>query len=127
MNRESELKRAFSSSPAPEAPAAARRVAKATEGRTTINTASAATQGRFATLLTSDDGMLSYTVMPAGTRLFIQRTQRCRTGSLAVQCLLIKGRDEFGRWCAGEPIRFANPLLFDRLRRCGNDVFDHAG
>lgn len=72
--------------------------------------------------LASADGTLTYLVRAAGDRLFVQRTQRRRTGTLAVQCLLFTGPDDFSRWCADEPTRFEHPLLFDRLRRCGDDV-----
>lgn len=73
--------------------------------------------------LASDDGALTYLVKAAGSRLFMQRTRRDGAGTLAVQCLLFAGPEDFGRWCAVEPTRFEHPLLFDRLRRCGDDVF----
>lgn len=77
--------------------------------------------------LASDDGVVAYAVGVAGSRLFIQRTQRSDLGTLAEQCLLIADRDGFRRWCAAEPIRFQYPVLFDRLRRCGDELFDRTG
>ena len=74
--------------------------------------------------LSSDDGRVTYAVGSAGSRLFIQRSQCTRLGMLAEQCLLIPDRDGFHRWCATEPIRFQYPMLFDRLRRRGDEFFD---
>lgn len=74
--------------------------------------------------IASDDGVVTYAVGTAGSRLFIQRTQHSKRGTLAEQCLLIADRDGFRRWCAAEPTRFQYPILFDRLRRCGDELFD---
>lgn len=46
---------------------------------------------------------------------------------MAVQCLLIDSREEFRRWCDFEPARFEHPVVFDRLRRYGNEVLDLEG
>lgn len=81
-----------------------------------------ATAGKLC--IASDDGVVSYSVGAAGSRLFIQRTQHSKLGTLAEQCLLIADRDGFRRWCAAEPTRFQYPILFDRLRRCGDELFD---
>ena len=86
-------------------------------------TASQRSGAAFGVQLASDDGALTYLVKPAGTRLFMQRTQHDGAGTVAVQCVLFAGHDEFRRWCADEPARFDRPLLFDQLRRCGDDVF----
>jgi hypothetical protein len=75
----------------------------------------------------SDDGALSYGIRAAGSRLLIQRTHQIKVDTLAVQCLLIAGHEEFRNWCAGEPTRFDYPILFDRVRRYGDDVFDQTG
>ena len=126
MNRDSERRSRHRDSKAPSVPAWAPYRPWSDDRADAVGTPSDGSAPEGATVLTSDDGVLSYTVKPVGARLFIQRTQNCRTGNLAVQCLLIAGPDDFGRWCAAEPTRFAYPLLFDRLRRCANDVFDLA-
>lgn len=126
MNRDSEFRSRISGKTAPSTCGGEPHRPKFAQSRKTVDTPSDIAAPQGATLLESDDGVLSYTVKAVGARLFIQRTQRGRTGTLAVQCLLISGGDEFGRWCAAEPTRFAYPLLFDRLRRCANDVVDLA-
>jgi hypothetical protein len=126
MNRDSERRSRHSDSKAPSAPAWAPHRPWSDDRADAVGPPSDDAAPEGATVLTSDDGVLSYTVKPVGARLFIQRTQNCRTGNLAVQCLLIADPDDFGRWCAAEPTRFTYPLLFDRLRRCANDVFDLA-
>lgn len=68
--------------------------------------------------------MVSFAVRRTGARLFIERTHRNRTGTMAVQCLLINGREEFERWCEFEPTRFEHPVLFVRLQRYGHEVFN---
>jgi hypothetical protein len=68
--------------------------------------------------------MVSFAVRRTGGRLFIERTHRNQTGTMAVQCLHISGREEFRRWCELEPTRFEHPVLFVRLWRYGNEVFD---
>jgi hypothetical protein len=73
-------------------------------------------------VIESDDGAVSFALRVAGGRLFIERTHRGQAGRMAVQCLLIGGRDEFRRWCEVEPTRFENPIVFDRLWRYGDEV-----
>ena len=80
-----------------------------------------------ATRLASDDGLVSYDIAYAGSRLVIKRTQRTPADMLVEQCVLIPNREAFHRWCAAEPTRFQDPILFDRLRRRGNEHFDRGG
>lgn len=70
----------------------------------------------------SEDGTIAFSLKPVGARLFIERTHRRCAGTTAVQCLLIDGQEQFRRWCELEPTRFEHPVLFDRLRRYGNEV-----
>lgn len=126
MNHDVERGSRLSGSTAPSVPGRAPLHPASVASREAIGTPSDSATAEGAALLESEDGTLSFSVKSAGARLFIQRTQRARTGSLAVQCLLIADRNDFGRWCATEPTRFAYPLLFDQLRRCASDVFDLA-
>jgi hypothetical protein len=80
--------------------------------------------GDRAATMRSDDGMVSFAVRHTGARLFIERTHRNRMGTMAVQCLLISGREEFEHWCELEPTRFEHPVLFVRLWRYGDEVFN---
>jgi hypothetical protein len=74
-------------------------------------------------LLTSPDGLVAFTLAPRGNRLFVQRTQRRADQLVAIQCLLIRNADDFRRWCDVEPTRFEHPVVFDQLRRYGDEVF----
>lgn len=81
-----------------------------------------ASSPRGAVELRSEDRSLAFELKPVGARLFIQRTNRASAGSLAVQCMLLKGHEQFRRWCESEPARFDHPVLFNRLRRYGDEV-----
>ena len=78
--------------------------------------------GDRGTVIESADGALSFSLRIAGGRLFIERTHRSQAGTMAVQCLLIGGQEEFRRWCEVEPTRFEHPVVFDRLWRYGDEV-----
>ena len=73
-------------------------------------------------VIESDDGAVCFALKATGDRLYIERTHRTGAGTMAVQCLLIGGREEFRRWCEVEPTRFEHPVVFDRLWRYGNEV-----
>lgn len=74
-------------------------------------------------VLVSADGALTFSLKTLGDGLFVQRTQRGREGAVAIQCLVIRAQDDFRRWCDMEPTRFEHPVVFDRLRRYGDEVF----
>ena len=76
-------------------------------------------------VIESADGAVSFALKAAGGRLFIERTHRSPPGTMAVQCLLIGGQEEFLRWCELEPTRFEHPVVFDRLRRYGDELLGH--
>lgn len=96
---------------------------RATGRRVGIDSACSAEAG--VAEMKSDDGAVSFSLRPVGARLFIERTHRRHAGTVAVQCLLIEGREEFRRWCELEPTRFDHPVLFDRLRRHADEILDH--
>jgi hypothetical protein len=73
-------------------------------------------------VIESDDGRMCFALKTTAGRLFIERTHRGEAGTIAVQCLLIGGREEFRRWCDVEPARFEHPVVFDRVWRYGNEV-----
>ena len=72
----------------------------------------------------SPDGEVAFWLSTVGDKLFVQRTHRKVAGVVAVQCLLITELEDFRRWCEMEPTRFDHPVVFDRVRRYGNEVFD---
>lgn len=86
------------------------------------NAGTRSTTGARGAVIESDDGAVSFELKAAGGRLFIERTHRSEAGTMAVQCLLIGGREEFRRWCEVEPTRFEHPVVFDRVWRYGNEV-----
>lgn len=81
-------------------------------------------EGHRSAVVESDDRAVSFLLAGIGGRLFIERTHRSLAGTMAVQCLLIGGREEFLRWCEVEPVRFEHPVVFDRLWRYGDEVLD---
>ena len=78
-------------------------------------------------IVASSDGAVTFTLQAIGARLFVQRTQRQTLGLMAIQCLLIDSHAEFRRWCEVEPARFDHPVVFDRLRRYGDEVLGRQG
>jgi hypothetical protein len=62
---------------------------------------------------------------PSG--LLIERTQHQAVGTRLVQALVFADRATFDRWCESDPIRFQDPMLYDRLRRHGHDALDGQG
>jgi hypothetical protein len=54
--------------------------------------------------------------------LLIERSQGERLGPRLTQTLVMADSEAFERWCAAEPVRFEDPVLFDQLRRDGHDA-----
>lgn len=72
--------------------------------------------------LISKDGTVTFGICAAPNGLLVQRTQCEAVGAHLVQCLVFVDSTTFNRWCDSEPMRFADPVLFDRLRREGDDA-----
>lgn len=59
--------------------------------------------------------------------LLIERTQRQTVGMSLVQALVFSDRTSFDHWCAFEPLRFEDGLLFGKLVREGHAALAHKG
>ena len=75
------------------------------------------------TSICSDDGTVAFVLKPCGAALFVKRTQWRPLGTMTALSMRFPDSAAFGRWCDLEPVRFDYPLLFDRLRRRGDEVF----
>ncbi|WP_144290118.1 hypothetical protein [Ideonella sp. A 288] len=77
--------------------------------------------------LSTADAALSFAVRAVAGGLYVERVQRRPRGVRQVQSLVFTALDEFTAWCDAEPLRFDDPLLFQRLRRVGQEHFDALG
>jgi hypothetical protein len=72
--------------------------------------------------LSSKNGTVTFVISAAPNGLLVQRIQCEAVGAHLVQCLVFVDSATFNRWCESEPMRFADPVLFARLRREGDDA-----
>jgi hypothetical protein len=72
--------------------------------------------------LLSQDHSVTFTLRATSLGLLIERTQSQPLGARLVQTMVFEDPDAFDRWCASEPIRFEDPVLYDQLRREGHDA-----
>lgn len=73
--------------------------------------------------LTSKDNAVAFNLRATALGLLIERTQTQLVGARLVQTMVFDDVDSFDRWCASEPIRFDDPVLYDQLRRQGHEAF----
>jgi hypothetical protein len=76
-----------------------------------------------AVVLTTADGAIAFTMRRSPLGLVVERTQRQTLGAQLVQAMLFEDLEAFARWHDQEPVRFDDPVLYDRLRRQGDDAF----
>jgi hypothetical protein len=74
------------------------------------------------TAFTTPDGSVSFLLKASPGGLLIDRSQCKSDGIHLRQSLVFTGTDAFERWCASEPLRFKDPVLYGLLRRQGHDV-----
>ena len=72
--------------------------------------------------LFSKDGLVGIVLRASNGGLLIERTQRQEIGSRLVQCMVLGDTSAFDRWCESEPMRFEDPVLYDRVRREGHEA-----
>lgn len=70
----------------------------------------------------SQDGLIGFVLRASLNSLVMERTQRQAIGARLVQCMVFGDPGTFDRWCESEPIRFEDPVLYDRLRREGHEA-----
>ena len=74
-------------------------------------------------LFSSSDARIAFSLKPTATGLVLERTQQHLTGVCLVQTMVFPDAARFERWCASEPVRFDEPVLFAQLRREGHEAF----
>lgn len=68
-------------------------------------------------ILASKDNSVAFSLRGTAVGLLIKRTQQRTVGARLVQTMVFADPTTFERWCASEPIRFDDPVLYDKLRR----------
>ena len=72
--------------------------------------------------LASRDATVAFAMRATAFGLLIERTQRQAVGTRLVQTMVFDDQKAFDRWCDSEPMRFEDPMLYDRLRREGHEA-----
>lgn len=72
--------------------------------------------------LVSKDASVTFTLRATTLGLLIERAQGQHLGARLVQTMVFAEAGSFERWCASEPIRFDDPVLYDQLRREGHEA-----
>jgi hypothetical protein len=75
------------------------------------------------TLLANHDGTVTFLLRATRYGLVMERTQRQDSGIRLVQTMVFHDVKSFERWCAVEPLRFDDGLLFSKLGRAGHATF----
>jgi hypothetical protein len=70
--------------------------------------------------LTSRDETVAFTLTATSLGLVLERTQRQVVGTRLIQVMMFTDQPAFDRWCAYEPMRFEDALLYSHLRREGH-------
>jgi hypothetical protein len=72
------------------------------------------------TLLANLDGTVTFLLRATSYGLLMERTQRQASGMRLVQTMVFHDVKSFDHWCAVEPLRFDDGLLFSKLGRAGH-------
>jgi hypothetical protein len=72
--------------------------------------------------LCTTDGTVAFHLRSSELGLLIERLQHRPTGTVLGQSMLLADVRAFLRWCDVEPLRFDDPVLYDRLRRQGDGL-----
>jgi hypothetical protein len=70
--------------------------------------------------LASRDETVAFTLNATALGLVVERTQRQVVGTRLIQVIVFTDQPAFDRWCAYEPMRFEDALLYSHLRREGH-------
>ena len=84
--------------------------------------AASTVQARGTAELSSEDGAVAYVLRRARMGLSVVRTQRRPLDAHVIQSLLFSSGEEFDRWCESDPVRFEHPMLYEKLRRAGDEL-----
>lgn len=75
------------------------------------------------TFLYADTGSVTFLLRATSYGLLIERTQGQGAGMRLVQTMVFGDVKSFDHWCAFEPLRFEDGLLFSKLVREGHAAF----
>jgi hypothetical protein len=70
--------------------------------------------------LASSDEAVAFSLRATALGLVVERTQRPVMGTRLIQVMVFTDQPAFDRWCAFEPMRFEDSLLYSQLRREGH-------
>jgi hypothetical protein len=70
--------------------------------------------------LSSSDEAVAFSLRATALGLVVERTQRQVMGTRLIQVMVFTDQPAFDRWCAFEPMRFEDGLLYSHLRREGH-------
>lgn len=70
--------------------------------------------------LASKDETVVFKLRTTALGLVMERTLRQVVGTRLIQVLVFADQTTFDRWCASEPMRFEDALLYSQLRREGH-------
>jgi hypothetical protein len=74
--------------------------------------------------LRSEDARLSFVLLARRDGLYVARTRRVSSRGSLVQSSLFSDSESFARWCDADATRFADPLLWHRVKKRGIAAFD---
>lgn len=74
-------------------------------------------------LLITKDGSVTILLRATNYGLLMERTQRQGAGVRLLQAMVFGDAKSFDHWCAVEPLRFEDGLLFSKLVREGHAAF----
>lgn len=72
--------------------------------------------------LSNADSTVAFHLLPAGAGLLVERTQHRPSGTVLRQTVLLRNHQQFEAWCSVEPLRLAEPAVWARLRRSGDEL-----
>lgn len=111
---------------APARPLGSKRLALIAKRTNAAASTSARSSNRVAagdTLLANHDGSVTFLLRTTSYGLLMERTQRQASGMRLVQTMVFHDVKSFDLWCAVEPLRFDDGLLFSKLGRAGHATF----
>lgn len=74
------------------------------------------------TRIRSDDGDVEF-VLAAGLQgLFVERVRLRRGAAQVVHSMVFADSQSFERWCDADTLRFENPLVHQKVKRCGANL-----
>lgn len=76
-------------------------------------------------VVTSDDGLVSYRLLPTRLGLCVERERRHARGrARLVQTAVFRDSACFLRWCEADTVRFDYPIVFSTIRRNGDALLE---